>query len=250
MQRIVLIGYGNVGIHLYKAFKNSAFAKIIQVYNHRAESLQELAEEMDTTTSLAELKAADIYIVSIPDSVTEQTVNKLAGYHSLVVHTAGSIPLLHSNTGNGVFYPLQTFSKNTPLDFSKVPLCIEADSAENLELLRKLAESITSKVYEVSTEQRKSLHLSAVFACNFTNHLYSLAEAICDKNKLPFEILHPLIQETARKIEFDSPKNSQTGPAIRNDAKTIAFHLKQLDSPELKEIYTLLTKSIQDRNGY
>lgn len=248
MLKIVLFGTGNVASHLLKAFQNSAKAEIIQVYNRSEAGLKNLKTKVSTTTDLKQVKEADIYMISIPDDIIPDFVSKIANRKALIVHTSGSTPLLNEAERNGVFYPLQTFSKDKPVDFKNVPLCLEADTPADYDLLKSIAESISTKVFAVSTSQRKSLHLSAVFACNFTNHLYAVAEEICRQKDLPFEILKPLIKETADKIKNDSPKNVQTGPAIRKDQTTIAFHLNQLESKELKEIYTILTQSIQSQH--
>ena len=142
---------------------------------------------------------------------------------------------------------LQTFSKDKTIDFSEVPFCLEAENEKDYQLLVKLAKSIGKKTYNVNSEQRKALHVAAVFVNNFTNHLYKIGNDICKENNVPFEILQPLIKETAAKIEELSPEKSQTGPAIRNDKKTIKNHLDLLNK-EQEIIYKILTKSIQNGN--
>ena len=142
---------------------------------------------------------------------------------------------------------LQTFSKEKKVDFSKVPFCLEAENLKDYFLLEKLAKLIGKKIYQISSKQRNAIHVSAVFVNNFTNHLYKIGNDICTEHKVPFEILHPLIKETVTKIETLSPKNAQTGPATRNDKKTIKNHLDLLNKNQQK-IYTILTKSIQNGN--
>lgn len=249
MQKIVILGAGNLAFHLFKAFQSAKDIEVIQIYNRSKQALKDFEKKVPVTSSIGELKPADVYLVAVTDDAVKEVVKSISGMNALILHTSGSVPLLNSAKRNGVFYPLQTFSKNTEPDFSQIPICIEAAEEEDLKILKKLGESISQKVFPITTAQRKSLHLAAVFACNFTNHLYRIAEEICEEKGVSFEILHPLITETARKIQLDSPKNVQTGPAKRGDQKTIDFHLSQLDSPELKEIYTLLTESIQNEHG-
>ncbi len=245
MYKLVIIGAGNVATHLFNAFQQAPDIALVQVYNRSEAGLEAFKNRVSTTTSIEEIAPADVYLLSISDDAVEEMVHKLSAKKALIAHTSGSVPLLSIARHNGVFYPLQTFSKSTAVDFSEIPVCVEAEQKEDLKVLQKLGAAISERVYHISTAQRKSLHLSAVFACNFVNHLYRIAEKICHTHKVPFEILQPLIQETAAKIKQDSPKNVQTGPAQRGDESTIDFHLQQLDSPELKEIYTLLTRSIQ-----
>ena len=142
---------------------------------------------------------------------------------------------------------LQTFSKEKEIDFSTVPFCLEAENKEDYLLLEKIAKTIGRKIYSVNSEQRKALHIAAVFVNNFTNHLYTIGNDICEKHQVPFEILQPLIQETSEKIKTLSPKKAQTGPAIRNDKKTIKSHLELL-SKEQQEIYKLITQAIKNGN--
>ena len=148
----------------------------------------------------------------------------------------------------GVFYPLQTFSKNKPVNFKEIPICLEANSKKNLNLLKEIASLVSEKIFEVNSEQRRALHVSAVFVNNFSNHLFALADDYCRENDLPFEILRPLIKETVSKIETLDPYSAQTGPALRNDQKTIAAHLELLDE-DRKKIYNILTESIQKLHG-
>src|SRR5690625_162158 len=250
MQKIVILGAGNIAFHLFKTFQSVKDFEVVQIYNRSEPKLKDFEGKVETTTDINQLKSADIYIVAVSDDGIKKLIDPIhKNQTALIVHTSGSTPMLSSAERNGVFYPLQTFSKQKEPDFSKIPICIEADTSEDLKLLEKIGKSISEKVYLISSDQRKSLHLAAVFACNFTNQLYQIAEKICEEKEMPFEILHALILETAQKVQYDSPKNVQTGPAKRGDQETIDFHLSQLDSPELKEIYTLLTESIQREHG-
>lgn len=250
MKSIVLFGTGNVGFHLFRAFSKSENFKIIQVYNHNAGSLEGFKDKIPTTTHFSEIFPADIYLIAVKDDAIGEIVSKLGNPDALILHTSGAVPLavFKDIEHTGVFYPLQTFSKNKSVDFKNIPICIEAKNESDLELLEQLAGSISDKVYHISSDQRKSLHVAAVFVSNFVNYLYTEGEAICRENGIPFEILHPLIQETASKIASMSPKEAQTGPAMRNDKEVINSHLPLLNS-EQQKIYQILTSSIQNLHG-
>ncbi|WP_010229408.1 DUF2520 domain-containing protein [Gillisia marina] len=156
--------------------------------------------------------------------------------------------MLNKFENQGVFYPLQTFSKNKKVDFSGIPICVESNTKTSTKTLKKLASGISEKVFEISSAQRKSLHVAAVFVSNFVNFLYTEGEKICKDNQVPFEILHPLILETASKAINMSPKEAQTGPAKRKDQEVISSHLELLNE-EQQKIYSLLTLSIQNLHG-
>lgn len=248
---LVLLGSGNVATHLYKAFSALEDVRVKQVYNHSAGSLEQFKAMTPVTTSLSELMTSDVYLLALKDDVIPEVAKQINSVKGLVVHTSGSVSLeaLSACKRAGVFYPLQTFSKNKELDYSQIPFCLEANNKDDLALLKKMAGAISAKAYEINSAQRKKLHLSAVFVCNFVNHLYSIGEDICRKNDIPFEILQPLIKETAEKIKDSSPSEVQTGPAIRRDQSTIEAHLEQLTSSKNKEIYQLLTSAIQSFHG-
>ncbi|MFO7720969.1 MAG: DUF2520 domain-containing protein [Gillisia sp.] len=250
MKSIVLFGTGKVAFHLFKAFSNSENFKVIQVYNHSAESLNTFKDNIPTTTKFSEVFPADIYLIAVKDDVIGEIASKIKNPEALMLHTSGAVPVtvFQDFEHAGVFYPLQTFSKNKTVDFKNVPICIETKNKPDLELLEQLARSISDKVFHISSAQRKSLHVAAVFVSNFVNYLYTQGEAICRENGIPFEILHPLIQETALKIESMSPKEAQTGPAVRNDNDVIHSHLPLLNS-EQQKIYQILTSSIQNLHG-
>ncbi|HKG06976.1 MAG TPA: DUF2520 domain-containing protein, partial [Pedobacter sp.] len=144
------------------------------------------------------------------------------------------------------FYPLQTFSKSRGIDFNKVPLCLEAGSEQVMKRLKEIAGKLGGPVYEVDSRKRKILHLSAVFACNFVNHMYVLGNVVLNEHRLDFEMLRPLIMETAEKVQADLPVNVQTGPAVRHDEQTELKHLQLLTgAPQLQEIYQTLSNSIK-----
>ena len=252
MIEIVILGSGNVATHLYRAFMAAEGIRVKQVYNHSEGSLDFFRNKTEVTTDISELAPADIYLLALKDDVIPEVAAKLQQLKALVVHTSGSVAMdaLSGCERRGVFYPLQTFSKENEVNYSTIPFCLEANSLEDLQLLRKLAAKISGNSYEISSEQRKKLHLSAVFVCNFVNHLYAIGEDICQKSEIPFEILQPLIKETANKVQHASPAEVQTGPAIRNDRSTINAHLQLLgSSDENRKIYELLTSAIQTFHG-
>lgn len=215
------------------------------MYNRNIESLKPLKDKTLITDDLSDLKNADLYIISITDDAIQEFSQKLSLNGKLVVHTSGSIAMnvLNSKFNKGVFYPLQTFSKGQKVNFKKIPICIETEIDNDLPKLEEIASSISKNVYILDSEQRKKLHLSAVFVNNFVNHLYHIADDLCKENKVPFEILYPLILETSKKIKKLNPKDAQTGPAKRKDIKTINHQLEQLSESQ-KEIYRVLTDSI------
>jgi predicted short-subunit dehydrogenase-like oxidoreductase (DUF2520 family) len=251
MISVVLIGAGNVATHLYKAFKNAETITVVQWYNRTIETLSDYANEIAITDNLAELKEADIYIMAVSDDSIAKLSQKLPFENRLVAHTSGSVSMHDLDKKNqiAVFYPLQTFSKDAEIDFTEVPICIEVYQKQNLQLLKDLAKAAGCKSHKITTEQRQTLHLAAVFANNFTNQLYRIAHEICESKNIEFEILKPLIIETAKKIEEMSPYMAQTGPAKRNDKKTIKRHLKLIENEKHKAIYELLTASIKKTHG-
>lgn len=248
MISVIIIGSGNVAQHLIKSFAKSEAVNIVQVFARNYDSISHLLTLDKVTNDFVTLKKADIYIIAVSDNAIVEVSNQLNFENKLVVHTSGSLDInaLNDNNKKGVFYPLQTFSKATNVNFKEIPIGLEAQNIEDYTLLETLAKSISNKVFNINSEQRKALHVSAVFVCNFVNHLYQIGNDICIENKLPFEILQPLIQETVNKILYLPPKEAQTGPAKRNDSETINTHLNFLSDENHKEIYKLLTKSIID----
>ncbi len=247
----VILGAGNVGTHLYKAFSKTPQVKVVQWYNKSIETITPYKNEVAVTNELSSLVEADVYIIAVSDDAVKSLSAKLPFENRLVVHTSGSVGIydIDKKHQRGVFYMLQTFSKNAEVDFSKVPTCIEVIRKENMPTLRLLADALGSHSYKVNTDQRKALHLAAVFVNNFTNQLYRIAHEITESQGVDFGILKPLILETAHKIEHLTPYMAQTGPAKRNDKKTMRRHLKLLDNKHHKDIYELLTASIQKTHG-
>ena len=236
--------------HLLKIISKTDGLEIVQVVAREIQSISNLISQDKICLHYDEIKPADIYIIAVSDDAIAAVSSKLPFENQLVVHTSGTVPLnyLDSKNRKGVFYPLQTFSKNKEIDFKTIPICLEAETPSDYEILEKIACLISNNIYKINSEQRKALHVAAVFVCNFTNHLYKLGNDICDKNQISFEILKPLIQETANKIQFLSPTEAQTGPAKREDIETINKHLNFLLDQNQKDIYKTLTKSIID-NG-
>jgi len=247
-KRIVLIGAGNLATHLGHAL-NSAGHQVVQVYSRTKKSATELATKLNAlpVTSLNKLPEADIYIIAVKDDAIAQ-VCKSIKTNGIVIHTSGStgIDVIKRCSPNaGVLYPLQTFSKKRTLDFSKVPLCVEATNHKTERELLLLARGLSENVTVVDSEKRKTLHLAAVFACNFSNHMFAVAETILKKDKLPFSLLIPLIEETTAKIKSGSPEKMQTGPAARQDVTIMKKHLKMLGKDkQLQQLYSLVSKNI------
>lgn len=248
--RIVLIGAGNLATNLSKALK-AAGHEIVQIYSKTEESAGSLAAIIgcEYTTDIYNVcQDADIYIFAVKDSVVERLANCVAECVSgkLFVHTAGSMPMdILPVEHRGVFYPMQTFSRSREVDFSVIPLFLEAEHEADMVVLKEMAGTITHHVYELSSDDRKYLHLSAVFCCNFANHCYRLGEKVLEEHNIPFSVMLPLIDETARKVHEMSPAEAQTGPAIRWDENVIMNQLALMnDNPDMQEIYELLSKSI------
>ncbi|NNC49502.1 MAG: DUF2520 domain-containing protein [Flaviramulus sp.] len=252
MISVVILGAGNVATHLFKAFDKAENITVIQWYNRNLDSLNQYINSVDITDDLNNLKEADVYILAVSDDAIGNLSSELPFENRLVVHTSGSVGVydLDKKHKRGVLYPLQTFSKNVKIDFANVPICIETIDKKNYPLLKKLTKSIGSPIKRVNSDQRKVLHLAAVFVNNFTNQLYRIGHEITESEGAEFDLLKPLIVETAKKIIDTSPFMAQTGPAKRNDKKTIKKHLKLLENNQQhKAIYELLTTSIQRTHG-
>lgn len=226
--------------------------RIIQVYSkHRSssETLAQLLKCEHTNTPGKIDTTADIYIIAVNDDAIGDIVKQLKLSNQIVVHTSGSVDMriLKSASKNyGVFYPLQTFSKTKKAEFKNIPICLEANNTTTLNVLESVGKSISSHVQTINSEQRKTIHVAAVFACNFTNHFYSIASDILEAKHISLDILKPLIVETANKIKNNSPAEMQTGPAIRGDKKTMENHLKVLTNKKHKQLYKLISHSIME----
>ena len=251
---IVLVGAGRLATNLGKALYCKGF-RIVQVYSRTEESARQLAEQVEAayTTDLTRISGEGrLYIVALKDEALLEWLPALVAgrEQALWVHTAGSVPMSVWQDWvehYGVFYPMQTFSKQREVDFREIPLFVEASGAEELSLLKKLGSVLSNRVSEATSEQRKSLHLAAVFACNFTNHMYALADKLLQRYGLSFDAMLPLVDETARKVHTLPPKEAQTGPAVRYDRQVIQAHLDLLaDDPGMQQIYRLLSDSIHN----
>jgi len=247
--KVILIGSGNVALHLGESLL-AADAEIVQVYSPNITHAKALAKKLKAKAISAISKIdADhsLIILAIKDDAIAEIVKKLKVSDGIVVHTSGSISIdvLKKFPQYGIIYPLQTFSKTRKVDFTNVPICIEGSDVSTLMSISNVAETISDCVYHLDSKQREAAHLAAVFANNFTNHMYAVAEEILSKHKLPFDLLRPLIAETAAKVEEMSPSESQTGPAVRNDKSVIKKQLALLkkDAASAK-IYTDISAAI------
>lgn len=252
--KIVLIGAGNVATHLGVALQRVGYS-VVQVYSRTEESASALGAKLsvDYTVCIEEIRRdVDLYIVAVKDAVLQQLASALVKgrEQALFVHTAGSMPMdLWKGLVEryGVLYPMQTFSKQREVDFHAVPFFIEASASEELERLHTVATRLSPKVYEATSCQRKHLHLAAVFACNFANHMYALSSHILEKQGIPFEVMLPLIEETAGKVHRLPPVQAQTGPAVRYDENVMSRHLDMLaEEVPLRDLYEKISKSIYD----
>ncbi len=248
--RITLIGSGNIATHLAAAFKNAGHV-IVQVYSRTMQNAALLAYHVkaEAIDNLDDINTdTNLFIIAVKDDAIGLIAERLTKHNRLMVHTSGATDLytlLAFADNVGVFYPLQTFSKVKEVDFFKVPLCIESANEVIAKQLTELAQTISNYVYQIDSAKRKTLHLAAVFACNFPNYLYAIAQQLLAEQDLDFDMLRPLILETAQKVQTRLPDEVQTGPAVRNDENTMAFHLQLLQhQPQLQALYTLLSQGI------
>lgn len=251
MISIVILGTGNVAQNLAECFHGIPEIDLVGIIGRTETSLHVFGNKYQVSKDWTNLPQADVYIIAVKDDAIGDVSNKMH-VDGLVVHTSGSVALdvLSKHTKRGVFYPLQTFTAGKILDFKSIPLCLETNDDENKRLLGTLAEKISANVHFIDSEKRKILHLAAVFVNNFTNYMYTIASEICGEHQLNFSMLFPLIEETAAKIESMSPKEAQTGPAKRNDLKTLHGHLRLLKNEKHKTIYTLLSNAIKAANEH
>lgn len=252
-KRVALIGAGNVAHHLAPALLKAG-VDLCQIYSRSMESARELGIKTGITY-VADVYAiypdCDIYIFCVgDDALLPLYKNIRINKEAIVLHTSGSLPMdifkpwaVHY----GVLYPLQTFTKKRSLDFKEIPLCIEASDEGTLQTISQLAGLLSERVEEISSAQRKVLHLAAVFANNFVNHLYGIAGEMLEKEGLDGTLLRPLIFETAHKVMLLTPEAAQTGPARRGDEGVMGIHKTLLkDNRKLLNLYTLLSDSIKE----
>lgn len=251
MIKIVIIGSGNVASALAGAISKCVELELVQIYARNEANAERIATSVGCEFACEEkaLAKADLYIIAVSDVAVGAVSAQLSFGDAVVAHTAGSVDLAamsHKITNAAVLYPLQTFTLGRELDLSNVPFLIEGRSTRSLECVRAVAQKLSCCVCEHDSERRARVHLAAVFASNFTNHMYATAEAILGSNADAFELLKPLIRETADKaLAAPSPRFTQTGPAVRNDFKTKSKHCDMLyGNPDLKNIYITLSKNI------
>lgn len=251
MISVVILGAGNVATHLFKGFKKTNKVSVIQWYNRSLSAIQPYKNLVDITDDIKELKDADVYILAVSDDVISELSSQLPFENKLVVHTSGSVGVydLDRKHHRGVLYPLQSFTKDAEINFDNVPICYETIHKKSYPILKELANGLGSPTKQINSDQRRVLHLAAVFVNNFTNQLYRIGHEITESEGAEFDLLKPLIVETAKKIEDLSPFKAQTGPAKRNDKKTIKKHINSLENDHHKAIYKLLTESIQKTHG-
>ncbi|QJX47244.1 DUF2520 domain-containing protein [Hymenobacter taeanensis] len=253
--RVVMLGAGRVAQHLGPALQQAGHV-VLQVWSRTLESAEVLAAQIPGATATADatgLAVADIYIVAVPDAAVPAVLAAAqfpAG--ALVVHTAGALPLSvfeeWPTVRGGVLYPVQTFSPGRTIEWQKLPLCIEAADKAGEATLLDLASTLNADVRLVDTQQRLRLHMAAVFACNFTNHLLGISHALLTEDNLPMKLLAPLVRETIDKALAEPPFSVQTGPAARHDAPTLARHQVALAAyPGWQNLYKMLTESIQQQ---
>ena len=233
---IALIGRGRLATNLLPALRQAGH----EVTSINSRTLEDLP-----------LKA-DVYVISVKDNALQEVIRQATKgrEEQLFVHTAGSMPMdvFKGYTNRyGVLYPMQTFSKERQVDFGEIPLFLEASDSETLATLRVLADSVSQHVYELSSEERKYLHLAAVFACNFANHCYALSAEALAHVHLPFDVMLPLIDETARKVHELHPLDAQTGPAVRYDENVIRMQSALIEDPLMREIYERISQSIHEK---
>lgn len=255
--KISLIGSGRVAFHLAQALLAQGH-NIVQVYARDFDKTQKFAEKIQAKAcqSLQQFQPVDLIILAVSDSAIAELVKQVHELfpETLMVHTSGSTNIeviSHVHEKAGVFYPLQTFSFERDVDWSATPLFVEALADVDQKLLSDLANSLSNRVYQYTSKQRLTLHLAAVFACNFSNYCFDMAKQIVDAEQVDFSLLYPLIVETAKKTTENDPMQMQTGPAVRGDQNILAMHqdlLAQTNRDDLKEVYQLLSDGIVKRH--
>lgn len=246
MMKIAIIGEGNVGTHLAKAFSEKSLD---------VKCISSRSAEFDLT-------CADLILIAVHDDAIAEIARKVSdsllranNSSAIVAHTSGSVPMsilqesLPAGARYGVFYPMQTFSKNVAMRYDDIPFLIEASDSSVLADLKEIAGKISCNVTEANSDVRKDYHIGAVLACNFTNHLWALSDKYLSTKGLPFDLLKPLLRQTIQKLNSTSPYDAQTGPAVRHDHRVMQEHISHLsDNPEIAEIYKLISESIENNH--
>lgn len=246
-----MIGAGKVATHI--ATHLSLYTEIYQVYSRTSASAEDLAAKLhcEATQNLTDVYTdADVYIFSLTDNALPEVIKSVVPHlqKGVCIHTAGSLPIdvfKGVATDFGVLYPMQTFSKEKEIRWEDVPLFIEGNTPHTIAIVKKVAQYLSSSIYEINSAQRAYLHIGAVLTCNFANHLYAIAEQLFKEKGLPFHTLLPLITETTAKVQVLSPLQAQTGPAQRGDSTVIEKHLQLLEeNPALQNLYRAMSEDI------
>ena len=252
MINVTIIGTGNVAFHLSEVFLKNQKINLVEICGRKKNLPSEFNDFIDYSNSIFKLKKSDFYIISVSDEQIENISKNLnVDDSSIVLHCSGSTSIneLSNHCSHGVFYPLQTFSIKKSINFSNIPIIIEGNSYKNLNKIKDLALMLSKKVLEASSKQRLAIHVSAVFTNNFTNYMRIVADEILKSNKIDAKILNPLTFETSDKLKHLSSKDAQTGPALRNDLKTIKKHLNLLKGTGHEEIYKTISLKITKLNN-
>lgn len=246
MRTINIVGTGNVAWHLATAIKGLSHYKLQSIAGRSDKAIKNYQDLQASFCLIQELRQADITLIAVSDDAVHQVSKTIPYDTGLFAHTSGSVALdaLSHFEHYGVLYPLQSFSKKDSITFKEIPICIEVAIESDIGILENLALALSKKVTRISSSERAQLHLAAVFANNFTNHCFTMAQELCEKHKLSFDLLKPLIVKTVNKAILSNPVLSQTGPAKRNDTQTINRHLNLLENPNYKEVYTTMSKAI------
>jgi predicted short-subunit dehydrogenase-like oxidoreductase (DUF2520 family) len=249
LPRVSILGAGNIAWHFATQLHAHGY-RINCIYNHRLENAKLLADSVNAyyTNDLYDIPTSDLYLLAVKDENYSQLISEMTGSEAIYVHTSGSLDmeiLKPLSKNYGVLYPFQTLTKERQISFQNVPLCIEASNELTLNILSSIANNLASPYYAIHSQQRTYLHLCGVFASNFTNAMYGIAEQIAKEQQIDFEILKPLIAETARKIETLSPADAQTGPVQRNDQDIVQKHIDLLANEHLwQAVYRLMSDVI------
>jgi predicted short-subunit dehydrogenase-like oxidoreductase (DUF2520 family) len=251
MIEIIIIGTGNVGLHLCHAFESNSLAHKIKLkgyYNRSQSKLLNIRAQL--LSDLKKLPTCDLILLCVPDNAVDKVAMQLPSSDTIIAHTSGSVALsvLNKHKNHGVFYLPQSFSVSREPNFQEITLCLESSNEAVNKVLENVAVTLSRKREQINSQQRKQLHLAAVYMNNFVNHCYSKAGEIMKDASMDRNLLDALMRETLEKAIELSPENAQTGPAIRNDSKTIDKHLKMLYKED-QEMYRSITKSIQRTHG-
>ena len=252
MINVTIIGTGNVAFHLSEVFLKNQKINLVEICGRKKNLPSEFNDFIDYSNSIFKLKKSDFYIISVSDEQIENISKNLnVDDSSIVLHCSGSTSIneLSNHCSHGVFYPLQTFSIKKSINFSNIPIIIEGNSYKNLNKIKDLALMLSKKVLEASSKQRLAIHISAVFTNNFTNYMRIVADEILKSNKIDAKILNPLTFETSDKLKHLSSKDAQTGPALRNDLKTIKKHLNLLKGTDYEKVYKIISTEITKLNN-